>query len=84
LRKRKCKIKNGKGKKYHWQIKKDKKTGADIFQTHILKFSGDKFPEKIVDGNNSIIGEHQGNLYLFNIDDYRVTVVNLLEWKVKK
>jgi len=66
------------------QIKKDKKTGADIFQTHILKFSGDKFPEKIVDGNNSIMGEHQGNLYLFNIDDYRVTVVNLLEWKVQK
>jgi hypothetical protein len=66
------------------QIKKDKKTGADIFQTHILKFSGDKFPEKIVEGNNFIIGENQGNLYLFNIDDYQATIINLGKWKDKK
>jgi hypothetical protein len=65
-------------------IKKDKKTGADLYQTHILKYSGEGFAEKIIDGNNFIMGEHEGNLYLFNIDDYQATVVNLLEWKVKK
>ena len=62
-------------------IKKDKKTGRDIYHTYVIKhLENGKYSEKIFDGNFVIIGEHKGNLFLFNTESYQVLNVKLTEW----
>ena len=56
----------------------DEESGHAIYQTHVLKLlNTDKFSEEIVRGDYVIIGEHQGNLYLFNNEDYSIITIKI-------
>jgi len=53
----------------------------NIHETYVIKFfKNGKHSEKIFDGRVKILGEANGNLYLFNRDDYKVLPVKLSEW----
>ncbi len=57
---------------YHKHIRKDKKTGSDIYKTYVIRIPQDgRFSERILDGQFVLIGEHQGILYLFNTENYQ-------------
>jgi hypothetical protein len=62
-------------------LKKDKKTGSDIYRTHVIKVLKDgRFSEKILPGDLVLIGEYAGNLYLFDNENYHVVSMKTGEW----
>lgn len=59
----------------------DKKLGGYIFKTHLIQIPAKgKFSEKILDGQYVFIGDHDGILYLFNLDDYMVESIKIAGW----
>ncbi len=66
-------------------VKTGNKNDERTYQTVVIKVSNkDEFSEKAFDGQCSIIGQHKGNLYLFNSDEYTVIPVKLSDWQKKK
>ena len=62
-------------------IKEGKTSKENICETYVIKlFKDGKHSEKIFDGRVRILGEANGNLYLFNHDEYKVLPVKLSEW----
>lgn len=59
----------------------DKKEGYRIYKTHVIKIPPKgEFTEKILAGQYVFIGDHQGILYLFNMDDYTTASIKLAGW----
>lgn len=55
------------------------------YQTVVIKVSSkEEMPEKVFEGQCSIIGRHKDCLYLFNYDDYMVIRAKLSDWQKKK
>jgi hypothetical protein len=62
-------------------IKEGKTHKEDILETYVIKlFKNGKHSEKKFAGLVRILGEANGNLYLFNDEDYQVLPVKLSEW----
>jgi hypothetical protein len=62
-------------------IKEGNTSKENICETYVIKlYRNGKHSEKIFTGLVRILGEANGNLYLFNRDDYQATQVKLSEW----
>jgi len=62
-------------------IKYDEQTREAVFKTYLVKVSKNgNFSQKIFNGKFKILGENQGVLYLFNVEDYQVIPVKLNEF----
>lgn len=63
----------------------NEKNKENKHQTVVLKVANkDEITEKVFDGQCSIISQHNGNLYLFNAEDYIIISAKLSDWQKKK
>lgn len=66
---------------FYKTIKKGMTSNEDIYQTYVIRvLKNGKQSRKEFNGTYCILGENNGNLYLFNHDDYKVLPVKLGEW----
>jgi hypothetical protein len=62
-------------------VKEGKTSKENICETYVIKLlKNGKYSKKTFNGLFRILGEANGNLYLFNHDDYKVLQVKLSEW----
>ncbi len=66
-------------------VKRDPETGKGDIHTIVIKVDpAGKTSEKEIEGDQIIIGRNKGVLYLFNTEEYVLSMVKTSDWKTRK